>query len=49
MEARGEEGGERCLIEALGEVGGLRRIMDAREEREGALATGDGDLCGGIL
>lgn len=32
MEARGEEGGECCLIDALGEGGGLRRIMEARGE-----------------
>lgn len=32
MDARGEEGGERCLIEALGEFGELLPIMDARVE-----------------
>lgn len=46
MEVRGEEGGERRLIDALGDGGGLRRIMEARGEwgGEGPRVRGDGDL-----
>lgn len=41
IEARGEEGGDCCLIDALGEGGGLRRIIEARGEGGGEGPRGD--------
>lgn len=51
MEARGEEGGDRRLIDGLGDGGGLCRIIEARGEwgAEGPRARGEGDLLGCIL